>query len=72
MSGQSPGAAEPFSNIPDTMYFGGYPGEHDFVDVTNDDFTGCIDNVLLSSVTVDLSISKEILGTAPGCPIQVC
>ncbi|XP_050725715.1 laminin subunit alpha-like isoform X5 [Eriocheir sinensis] len=71
LSGQSPGTAELFSDVPDTMYFGGYPGEHDFIDVTNDDFSGCIDGVILSSLTVDLSTSKEILGTAPGCPIQV-
>lgn len=71
MSAESPGSAELFSDVPDTMYFGGYPGEHDFIDVTNDDFSGCIDRVILSSVTVDLSTSKEILGTAPGCPIQV-
>ena len=67
----SPGRAESFSNVPDTMYFGGFPGEHDFVDVTNNDFNGCIDGVILDSNTVDLSKSKETLGTARGCPIQV-
>lgn len=72
MSAPSPGTAELFSHVPDTMYFGGFPGEHDFIDVTNDDFNGCIDGVILSSIAVDLSKSKEILGTAPGCPIKVC
>ncbi|XP_071537849.1 laminin subunit alpha isoform X2 [Panulirus ornatus] len=68
---ESPGPAEEFSNVPDSMFFGGYPGEHDFIDTTNDDFNGCIDKILISSVSVDLSKSTESLSTAPGCPVQV-
>lgn len=68
---QAPGSAQVFSNVPDTMYYGGYPGEHDFIDVTNSDFTGCIDNVLLDERSLSLSKSKETLGTTPGCPVEV-
>uniref|UniRef100_A0A0P4VVW3 Laminin subunit alpha n=1 Tax=Scylla olivacea TaxID=85551 RepID=A0A0P4VVW3_SCYOL len=68
---ESPGSAETFSNVLDAMYFGGYPGEHDFHDVTNNDFSGCIDDVTLDKQTVDLSKSMETLGAAPGCPIRV-
>ena len=71
MTQESPGSADTFSNVPDAMYFGGYPGEHDFHDVTNNDFSGCIDGVTLDKQTVDLSKSMETLGTAPGCPTQV-
>ncbi|XP_042212496.1 laminin subunit alpha-like isoform X1 [Homarus americanus] len=68
---QSPGHISQFSSTPDTMYFGGYPGEHDFREFTNEDFNGCIDNIVMSSVAVDLSTNKESINTAPGCPIKV-
>lgn len=71
IQGESPGVATEFLSVPAIMFFGGYPGEHDFIDTTNDDFNGCIDKILISSVTVDLSKSTESLSTAPGCPIQV-
>ncbi|XP_064094479.1 laminin subunit alpha-like isoform X2 [Macrobrachium nipponense] len=71
IQGESGGSATQFKDIPEVMYFGGYPGEHEFTDITNDDFNGCMDNVILSSVNVDLTKSTESLGTVPGCPIQV-
>ncbi|XP_069164876.1 laminin subunit alpha isoform X2 [Procambarus clarkii] len=68
---ESPGNVKQFSSTPDTMFFGGYPGEHDLREITNEDFNGCIDNIVMSSVAVDLSKSKESFDTAPGCPIKV-
>ncbi|XP_069936947.1 laminin subunit alpha-like isoform X4 [Cherax quadricarinatus] len=68
---ESPGNVKQFSSTPETMFFGGYPGEHDYIDITNEDFNGCIDNIVMSSVAVDLSKSKESIDTAPGCPIKV-
>ena len=58
-------------NVPDIMFFGGYPGEHNIVGVTNDDFNGCIDGVHISTRAIDLSLSKESIGTVPGCKQKV-
>lgn len=71
VQGESPGSARLFTEVPQRMYFGGLPGEHEFIDTTNDDFDGCIDHIVMSSVAVDLSKSTETLSTAPGCPVKV-
>ncbi|XP_047502805.1 laminin subunit alpha-like isoform X1 [Penaeus chinensis] len=71
VQGESPGTARLFTEVPQSMYFGGLPGEHEFIDTTNDDFDGCIDNIVMSSVAVDLSKSTETLSAAPGCPVKV-
>ncbi|XP_076046327.1 laminin subunit alpha isoform X4 [Oratosquilla oratoria] len=71
VSGASPGPALLFSKIPDIMYFGGFPQEHDIAEVTNEDFEGCIDHVTLSSIAVDLSKNKESVGIVPGCPVKI-
>ncbi|XP_018008782.1 laminin subunit alpha [Hyalella azteca] len=69
--GTTPGTAEFLRSIPDTMYFGGYPAEHDLRFVTNTDFTGCIDEIVMSQLQFDLSKSKETADTLPGCPNKV-
>lgn len=69
--GTTPGNTEFMQGIPDTMYFGGYPSEHDLRQVTNVDFTGCIDEIVMSQLQFDLSNSKETAGTLPGCPDKV-
>lgn len=71
VSGQSHDDNKILDMVSDTMYFGGFPGEHEFLHTTNEDFHGCIDNVVVSSISVDLSLSKETQGTVPGCPIEV-
>ena len=53
------------------MYFGGYPGQHRFTEVTNIDFDGCIDEVQISGTPVDLSQSVEAFGVIAGCPAKV-
>lgn len=53
------------------MFFGGYPGEHDFKTVTNSGFDGCIDDVQVDATSVDLSKHVSAFGVTPGCPTQV-
>lgn len=69
--GTIPGSSELLKFIPDTMYFGGYPGDHAVNGITNTDFTGCIDEIIMSQLQFDLSKSKETKGTQPGCPAEV-
>ncbi|KAF2360979.1 Laminin G domain [Trinorchestia longiramus] len=69
--GMTPGNAAFLRSIPDTMYFGGYPAEHDLRGVTNADFTGCLDEIVMSQLQFDLSKSKETAETLPGCPNEV-
>lgn len=58
-------------SITNYMYFGGYPGDHRFEDVTNVDFDGCIDEVQISGTPVDLSQNVEAFGVVSGCPAKV-
>ena len=58
--------------VTEFMYFGGYPGQHTFAEVTNIDFDGCIDNVQISGTPVDLSLNHESFGVVAGCPAKVC
>lgn len=53
------------------LYFGGYPGKHNFIEVTNIGFDGCIDDVKLWTTPVDLNQNKEAFGVIPGCPNKV-
>ena len=53
------------------MYFGGYPGDHKFTEVTNINFDGCIDDVQISGTPVDLSQNVEAFGVKAGCPGKV-
>lgn len=58
---------EPF----ETFFFGGYPQQHLFKGVTNIDFDGCIDNVIIKGNPVDLSHNIKAYGVTPGCPAKV-
>ena len=53
------------------MHFGGYPGEHSLTEIINEDFRGGIKDVRVSGLTVDFSMSKESIGTVPGCVVEV-
>ncbi|CAG0878724.1 unnamed protein product [Darwinula stevensoni] len=56
--------------VSDYIYFGGYPGTHGYVDVTNIGFDGCIDDVGISNTPVDLSQNREAIGVSHGCPVR--
>lgn len=56
----------------DTLFFGGYPQRHHIHDVTDTDFDGCIDNVVIMRNPVDLSQNIKAYGVIPGCPAKVC
>lgn len=58
-------------SVTNYMYFGGYPGEHRFEDVTNVDFDGCIDHVQISGTPVDLGQNVEAFGVVAACPVKV-
>lgn len=54
--------------VSDTMYFGGYPGELLHSELTKQNFDGCIKDVQISNIMVDLSKNKRSYGVRPGCP----
>lgn len=55
----------------DKMYFGGFPNQHSYREVTNTDFDGCIDEVTINGNPVDLSQNMQAYGVTPGCPVKV-
>ena len=54
--------------VSDYMYFGGYPGQHEYSQVTNNDFEGCIDEVLIDDYVVDMTKAVDTRDTMVGCP----
>lgn len=68
--GKAPGNAKTFLSK-DRIYFGGYPLQHAYKSITNDGFEGCIDQVIMSEIPVDLSGSTQAFGVMPGCPVRV-
>jgi len=65
--GMSPGESTSLS-LSDYIYFGGYPGNHEFAEVTNKDFEGCLDDVLMEDYAVDLTKAVDTRDTMVGCP----
>nr|CAD7453810.1 unnamed protein product [Timema tahoe] len=57
--------------VSDNLYFGGYPGNHNYRAVSNEDFNGCIDGVEIDGQPVDLSQNVQAFGVIPGCPVQM-
>ena len=57
--------------LSDYLFFGGYPQDHTFTGVTNIDFDGCIDNVIIMVTPVDLNLNHKAYGITPGCPVKV-
>ncbi|XP_066250557.1 laminin subunit alpha isoform X1 [Euwallacea similis] len=53
-----------------TIAFGGYPQKHNFPDVTNIKFDGCIDNVTITGEVVDLRNYVKSYDVTPGCPAK--
>lgn len=57
--------------LSDDMYFGGYPGAHNYGTVTNDHFDGCIDEVSIDITPVDLNLQSAAFDVTPGCSPKV-
>lgn len=55
----------------DTLFIGGYPFHHNITDITETDFDGCIDNVVIIGTPVDLSQNIQAYDVIPGCPVKV-
>lgn len=68
--GEVAGDAKTFMPL-DQIYFGGHPTSHSFRSVTTQGFEGCIDQVIISDTTIDLSSSTQAFGVMPGCPVRV-
>ncbi|XP_063239907.1 laminin subunit alpha [Bacillus rossius redtenbacheri] len=69
--GAAPGGDKAALHVSPSLYFGGYPGRHNYRTVSNVDFEGCVDSVAISGALVDLSQNMQAVGAAPGCPAQV-
>ncbi|KAH1008402.1 hypothetical protein HUJ05_008957 [Dendroctonus ponderosae] len=54
----------------ETITFGGYPHVHNFPDVTNIKFDGCISNITINSEPVDLRNTIKSYDVIPGCPAK--
>jgi laminin alpha 3/5 len=67
ITGSSPGNPI-YLAISDYMYFGGYPGEHEFASVSKKSFEGCIEQVTIDQAPVDLTQAVETRYTVVGCP----
>ena len=56
----------------DNIYFGGFPGQHSYPEVTNVDFEGCISEVQISTRKVDLRANIDASPkVVVGCPATV-
>ncbi|XP_060535680.1 laminin subunit alpha [Cylas formicarius] len=56
--------------LTETVSFGGYPHIHNFRDVTNIKFDGCINNVTITGEPVDLRNNLKAYDVTPGCPAK--
>ena len=52
----------------DDIYIGGFPDQHQFYEVTNIDFEGCIKDLQIGTEQQNLQNLKEVLRAVPGCP----
>ncbi|GAB6025535.1 hypothetical protein CHUAL_011266 [Chamberlinius hualienensis] len=57
--------------VTNRVYVGGYPQTHDFPQVTNTDFEGCIDNFQIGALSIRLTSNLEALGVVQGCPVTI-
>lgn len=67
IGGESPGLQTTLG-VGDYMYWGGYPGEHGYPDVSNRAFEGCLEQVAIDQAPVDLTQAVESRYTVVGCP----
>lgn len=54
--------------ISEYLYFGGHPDQIHHPDVTKKHFDGCIEDVYIAEVPVDLSSNLKAYDVRPGCP----
>ena len=52
----------------DLIYIGGHPKEHQFYNVTNKDFEGCIKDLQIATEVQNLNKNIEAFRVVPGCP----
>ncbi|XP_057663543.1 laminin subunit alpha [Diorhabda carinulata] len=52
----------------DTISFGGYPNRHNYPEVTEIRFDGCIVNVTINAESIDLRNNIKAFNVEPGCP----
>jgi len=50
------------------MYFGGYPGRRNHSEIVEQNFDGCIDDVRISGIHIDLTQYVNGTGVVEGCP----
>lgn len=62
--------AEDNLDISDTLFFGGHPDQINHPDVTKKHFDGCIDEVYIAEVPVDLTSNLKAYDVRPGCPTK--
>lgn len=55
---------------PDKMYFGGYSDRQPKSTITGKKFDGCIDEVHIDSLPIDLSRNLQSQDVLPGCPMK--
>lgn len=60
-----------FDEFTDFFTVKGFPQLHQFPDVTNIKFDGCIDNITITGEPVDLRNNIKSFGVTPGCPAKV-
>lgn len=58
---------EPF----ETISFGGFPNKHNYITVTQTQFDGCIDNVVIMGSALHLGFNVKSYDVTPGCPVKV-
>lgn len=68
---ETPIGTEENLKISDTLYFGGHPDRINHTEVVKKGFDGCIDDVLISGVPVDLSRNLKAFRVRSGCSNKV-
>lgn len=57
--------------VSEHLYVGGYPGEHGLKEVSKFNYDGCLDNVQIDLVQVNLNKNVNAFGIISGCPEKV-
>lgn len=68
---ETPTGTEESLKISDTMYFGGHADRITHAEVVKEGFDGCIDDVRISGVPVDLSHNLKAFRVRSGCSTKV-
>lgn len=60
-----------YTQVSEHLYVGGYPGEHGLKEVSKFNYDGCLDNVQIDLVQVNLNKNVNAFGIISGCPEKV-